>query len=122
MQTYFLTLLICIIAVLSFDAIGSVLSRKMNFNYAWLTPISLILYIATGFYGTLLINQMAGITMTGLLGLVDTILGYEIATRLKANFGVFQEELDAEDLRSPSYVLGMITFSLFMGWIGSLFA
>ena len=68
-----------------------------------------------------MINQMAGITMTGLLGLVDTILGLEIATRLKANFGIFQEELDAEDLRSPTYVLGMVAFSLFMGWIGSMF-
>jgi len=63
---------------------------------------------------------MAGITMTGLLGLVDTVLGYEIATRLKANFGVLQEELDAEDMQSPSYVLGMVAFGLFMGWIGSI--
>ena len=72
-------------AVALFDAIGAVLSRILNFNYAMLMIGSIIIYatvaVFTAKYGGIIIGIIAGF----LMGVFDATVGLKISEKLKAN-------------------------------------
>ena len=74
-----------IVAIL--DAISSIASRHLNFNYARLAPLSFIIYAAIGLLGTRVANQSIGIVLSGVVGFFDATIGWKISMVLKANTG-----------------------------------
>lgn len=124
MQTYFIIAITAIIFVLAFDAIGAIASRKMNFNYSWLSFVSFPIYMLIGFFGTVYLKPSAGVSLAALVSLFDAVFGWKIALKLDANFGelgkLLEEELSNTD---PGFgnVVFVILIGMLAGWLGTLF-
>ena len=76
----------CLI-VFMLDALTSIASRRFNFNYARLAPISFIIYILIGFAGTRVADQGTGIILAAAIGFFDATIGWKTSMLLKANTG-----------------------------------
>jgi hypothetical protein len=76
----------CIIVFL-LDALSSIASRRFNFNYARLAPLSFIIYTMVGFLGTRASDQTSGIIVAAAVGFFDATAGWKISMVLKANTG-----------------------------------
>ncbi len=59
------------IIIALFDAIGSILSRTLNFNYAWLLLGSIIIYGLIGIYAYKYGNTIIGVSSSLLAGIFD---------------------------------------------------
>jgi hypothetical protein len=70
-----------------FDALGSIGSKQLNFNSAYLAPGSFIIYCIFGFVGTKRINLKTGVLIAAAIGLFDSTVGWEISKILGANTG-----------------------------------
>lgn len=95
---------------------GAILSRKLSFNYANLGVLSGILYCVLGF----VISQKADLTtaliINGLLGLVDSTLGFLLSIHFKANSGYRKEQ--SLKMISVKTSTGMILFAMILSSIG----
>ena len=120
--TYFIILAASLAAVLGFDALGAILSRKININYGNLSMISLLLYLLIGFVSATYINTTAAITIAGLVGLVDTVVGWQIAKKLNANV-TEEQQIDLLETAEPPVfmVVSVVLMSMGTGWLGALF-
>lgn len=110
---YFLLGLAVIIFISTIGAVGS---RKLDFKYSYLGVISVLLYIGLGF----LISKQEGILhvliINGILGLLDSTLGYNLSISFKANNGYAkQESLKMIGLKTS---IGMILFTVALGLVG----
>lgn len=123
MEKYIYLLLGGIGAISLLDAAGSIISRKFNIAYSNFAIATFLIYLGIGYFGTIYIDQMAGITFAGLCALYDAIVGWKIAFALKANWGNVQEIVDEMQNADPSKgaILIGVVLGLFLGWIGSLF-
>ncbi len=74
-------------AVFLLDALFSIASRRFNFNYARLAPLSFIIYTAIGFLGTRAVDQTSGIIVAAAVGFFDATAGWKISMVLNANTG-----------------------------------
>jgi hypothetical protein len=92
MKPVFKLLLTGCLAILLTDVLGSLISKQFNFNYAYLAPLSLIVYSACGFWGTRAINLKSGVLIAAGIGLFDSTIGWKIAILLHANTGNFKNE------------------------------
>jgi hypothetical protein len=72
-------------------AAGSVLSRKLNFNYAWFTIVTVIIYSIISIKISTISSDFNGIISGSVLGLVDGTIGVFIAKNLKPNIGDIEE-------------------------------
>lgn len=123
---FWIILGIGIVLTLGISSLGAIASRKFQFNYAVLSIVSLILYLGISAWATHSVNATAGITICGLLGLLDATAGLKIAQVLKPYLGKMDDELAQEFLKEkeldPGLVIGLLAFSLFIGWIGTWFS
>ena len=115
-----------IVLVLALDVLGAIASRKFQFNYTKLAIVSLIILLGISIWATKSINATAGITITGLLSLVDATLGWKLASKNNPNLGEleaeFTEELKDGGELKPTFVIYMVLFGLVIGWVGTLLA
>jgi len=81
-----------IIAVTVIDALGSFTSRKLRYNYAYLTPLSFAVYTFIGFYVSKISQLDSAIMANCLVGIYDGTIGWKIAVSLDANMGAQKEE------------------------------
>tara|TARA_B100000809_G_scaffold71040_1_gene68619 strand:+ start:1419 stop:1781 length:363 start_codon:yes stop_codon:yes gene_type:complete len=102
-------------SLLIIDAAGSVLSRKLNFNYAWFTIVTIIIYSIISIKISTISSDFNGIISGSFLGLVDGTIGVFIAKNLKPNIG------NLEDF-SWEITPGMTAAMLFFGSIVSTIA
>ncbi len=122
-QVYFIIVGVGIVAILLFDAIGAIVSRKLDINYTQLSLISIFLYMLIGYFAALYLDTMAAVTITGLVGLLDTLVGWRIVKKLGANLGGEEEQALLEMTEPPVYmVIGVVIMSMGTGWLGALFA
>jgi len=68
-------LLIAILVMLILNFSGSIASRAFDFNYAFLSPISFIIYGLVGFLVTKEKDIIAGLICAGILGFLESTLG-----------------------------------------------
>ena len=112
--------------VLGIATIGAAASRRFNFNYGILSFLSLAIYLGISIWATRAVDATAGITIAGLITLVDATLGWKLCRKFNANFGSLSEELEEEisslDELKPGFVIGMVLIGLGVGWIGTLLA
>jgi hypothetical protein len=97
-------IIIGILLVTLNDAIGSVISRKLNFNYGFFTIGSVAIYCYVAYSVMKKTNYMAFAFLSVLLiAFYDATIGWKISLKLKANFGQ-QGELMSKCLWKSEYV------------------
>ena len=109
-----------IIFVTLIDTIGAVASRKINFNYGLLAPLSLLNYVSVGYLASDTHGVKTALAASFVVGLYDAIIGVWLSLKLKANHGYNEEE---EKFASHPFVkLFLVFVSVLFGFIGHLLA
>ena len=79
------------VAVLLIDAAGARASSRLGFDYRWLTPLSLLLYAATGYLAADAGGHfLVGAAAAAAVGATDATLGWRISNSLGASEQVSQ--------------------------------
>jgi hypothetical protein len=82
-MTFKVKILVTILVVVGFDAVGSLLSKLLQFNYTDLVWASLLIYVASGFWGARRRGFTFGILLGAIAGLVDSTIGWFVSTWIK---------------------------------------
>ncbi|MGZ8524516.1 MAG: hypothetical protein ACXWV1_08800 [Chitinophagaceae bacterium] len=99
------------------DAVGSIISRLLNFNYGYFTVLSFIVYITTAYLVTVKTNSALLTAIVVMhVGLYDAIVGWTISQKLKANYGDSKEL--AEKLTVAHRIFAGNLFSIRCGILG----
>ena len=85
MKKHIKILLIGIVAITLLDSIGSIASRKLDFDYSNLFYISYAIFAIIAFVSTRVKNLKIGILHAAILGLYDATVGWKISMLLDAN-------------------------------------
>lgn len=97
------------------DIVGSIISRKLNFNYAYFTVLSFIAYVTIAYLVAEETNKaLLTLVVTMLVGLYDGTVGWIIAQKLKANYN---KEI-AEKFTIAHRVFTANLFSILCGFVG----
>ena len=108
-----------IIFVTLIDTIGSIASKKLNFDYTYLAPLSFFNYLSVGYCASDAHGLKTALVASFVVGLYDAIIGVWLALKLKANYGFNAEE---EKIAShPLMMLFLVGVSVVFGFIGHLF-
>lgn len=70
-----------------FATIGAVLSRKLNFNYAYLSILSTALYAIIAYEVCAGLNLKSAIIVNSFLALFDSTIGFLLSIWCKSNSG-----------------------------------
>ncbi len=109
-----------LLAVTMIDVLGSISSRKMNYKYVYLTPVSFLVYGIVGYSGYYLATIAWTLLIVCTIGIYDGTIGWKLSIILKANFG--DKEEYAKSLSLHSRISGLILMSSFFGFLGFLTA
>lgn len=131
MLTYFTILAAGLLYVLITIIIGAWASKKFDFNFAYLSVLSILAYLYISYTATLLLSPMAGITIVGVIGLFEAMVGLKLMVKMGIEINTELDDLDLEEELEedmmdedhnphPSLVLMMLLGYMFIGWIGSL--
>lgn len=86
----------------------------------------MLLYLGLSYWGTLAISRIAGITIVGLVGLYETIVGLRLVWMFNANIEPLSEDDDTFVNQnfppSPTLTLTIVLIYLCIGWVGSFLA
>lgn len=102
------------LAVLTVAISGSLSSRLFNFDYSYLTPISMLIYGTAGFVGTTEKGLKKGVWYTTQIGLFDSTIGWMIAIVLGANTG----SIDIQPYSVTFFLLGVILITALAALLG----
>jgi cytochrome c oxidase subunit IV len=101
-------------AVTLIDTLGSITSRKWNYNYAYLSLLSFLVYGLLGYFGHGLTGSLRWSMVIAIAaGLYDATVGHEISHKLKANFGKLGTQTSLRDR-----IVVMIFFSGGLAYLG----
>lgn len=125
MNTTFLSLLaIGLVGINIILILSALLSVKFEVDIKKLALLALLFYLSLGFFGVLLVQQSAGPTLTGLVGLYEAVFGIRIMKRFGAKMDIMlddmQEVMDEQDRPHPLFVVSMVVIYMFIGWLGGL--
>lgn len=95
---------------------GAILSRRMNFNYALLTPIALLIYAMLGYFSAGVSNLKVCLIGAMIVGFYDATAGYRFARAFKANTGL--EEEDMKKITGSMNLTVTLIFALLFSYIG----
>ena len=112
--------LIGLLVITIIDTLGAIASRKLDFNYAYLTPVSLAVYLLIGYFVSKDYGLYYAILSCCVTGLFDATIGWNLSLSLKANSGLTDEEI--EKLTPYSRVAGMLGIASLFAFFGSLLA
>jgi len=104
-----------IIGVLLIDIIGSVFSRRLQFNYVYFAIFTVINYFLTAYYMSFRTDFNLVLLFSGLLVLFDATIGTFLSKRLKAYAPSTSESRPVSNM---SVVIVSIFVGLFFGCIG----
>jgi hypothetical protein len=107
-------------AVTLIDVLGSITSRKWNYNYAYLTPLSFIVYTMIGYYVSQTTSLNWALIIGSLVGIYDGTIGWRLAIIFNANMGEQKEA--ALKMDTQTRILFMIIISTLFGFLGALLA
>ncbi len=81
-MTFKSKILVSIFMIVSFDAIGSTLSRLFQFDYGDFIWGSFLLYVFVGYWGAYRRGFIYGILLGGVTGLAESTLGWYVSTAI----------------------------------------
>ena len=87
MNTKYKYLLIACAAIAVVDAIGAAASNQLHFNYAYIMPASVGIYVLLALFISKMGTVKNAAFYTALLGLFDATVGWKISIALGANTG-----------------------------------
>jgi len=105
-----------ILAVTLLDSLGAMASRQLSFNYSLLSVVSFIVYIGFAFLLTKQADKKTTIILTGLLGLFDSTIGWNLSELLGANTGENNIEITTTILITTA--IFMTLFASLLGLLG----
>lgn len=108
--------LLGVVAIAILDSIGSILSRKLNFNYMLLTFVSIAIYSSTSICVASIGNTHNGILAGSFLGLFDATIGILIARKFKPNIGTELQD-DFEWKINFNMVMILVVFAMLISTI-----
>jgi len=79
-------------SISAIDVLGSITSRKWKYNYAYLTPLSFVVYTMLGYYTSQIATLNWTLLVGFMVGIYDGTIGWKLAIVLEANFGKFKEQ------------------------------
>lgn len=123
LHTYLLILSIGLISICFLNIIGSIASRKFDFNFSYLSPFCLIIYLGISIWATKTISPIAGVTLAGLMGLFEATIGLKLIFKFNAKIEITADngELLDENYRPhPNLVLAVVLVYMFVGSCGTL--
>lgn len=104
-----------ILAVTLIDAIGSISSRRLKFNYGWLSILSLMVYTLAPFLLAKKVSFEIALFSNLIIAFYDATVGYSISRKLKAYTGA----VGWEEKISISMLLLIMGFTaLISGYVG----
>lgn len=109
-----------LLAVTTIDVLGSISSRKMNYKYLYLTPLSFLTYGIVGYSGYYIATLGWTLLIVCTIGIYDGTIGWRLSLILKANFGDKEEQTKSMSLSSR--ISGMILMSGLFGFLGFIIA
>lgn len=102
-----------ILGVTLIDTVGAVASRRLQFNYGYLTLLSLAVYFLIGYYGAGIAANKTVLLASLIVGSYDATIGFKLSKLCKPNLGSFEE-----DMKKVTYAHAL----LMMAIIGPLFS
>lgn len=81
-----------ILAVTFIDTIGAFASRRLQFNYTYLSVLSLAVYALLGYFGAGVTSNKMVLLASVIVGAYDATVGFKLSKICKANFGIFETE------------------------------
>lgn len=81
-MTFKRKIFVVILVVIGFDVVASLLSRLFRFDYTNLVWVSLLIYLAAGYWGAHYRGFMFGLLLGSLAGLIDSTLGWFVSTAI----------------------------------------
>ena len=109
-----------ILLVTIIDVLGSIASRKLDFNYGYLTPLSLGIYMLVGYQVSKEYGLIYAVISTCIVGVFDATAGWQLSAALKANTGLDDEQL--EKISLGYRIFGMIGIAAVFGFLGHFVA
>ncbi|HSN62159.1 MAG TPA: hypothetical protein VLR49_14565 [Ferruginibacter sp.] len=113
-----LYLFISIIIITIIDTLGAIASRKLNFNYAYLSILSFTVYMILGYLLSKQYNLPIIFFIAGLLGLYDGTIGFRLSIYLKANNRL--ETKKSKELLTVKTAVTMIIIACVFAYFGYL--
>ena len=107
MEKEYKILVIGVVIIGLLDAVGSIASRKFDFNYSLLAPVIFIIYATVGFLATHKKNLRTGVLIASAAGFFDSTVGWKISMLLHANTGSVKID--------PTVTIWVITIILITG-------
>ncbi len=81
-----------ILAITFIDVVGSIASRRLNFDYGWFAILSIIVYSYIGYYMAIKASFEITLVAALIVGIYDAIVGHKISQKLKATVRMTDEE------------------------------
>lgn len=113
MSTFLYYLVSGILSITIIDTLGSIASRTLKFKYIWLMPLSIIVYITIGYYGSLYLPTSNVVIAGVLTGIYDGTVGLWLSLTLRAN-------ISEDTYEKQKQMLG-ITSAIFMAVVALIF-
>src|SRR3954447_16931510 len=92
-HNFFLYTATGILLITLLNTTGAIASRKLRFNYGFLSPISFCIYTFVGYMISKDKPMDVALACNVLIGLFEAVAGYNLMMRLKANIGGTEEQL-----------------------------
>lgn len=106
----------CLVVAL-FDAIGSILSRRLNFKYSWFVIGSILIYGFVAIYAIKYENLIIGVLTSAIVGVFDSTIGLIISKKLNANIS----DKDTEYMKiTPKMIFSVSLFASIIGYLSIL--
>ena len=126
LTTYFSLLGIGLFINITLIVLGALLSKRFDFNFSTLGVFSLCFYLGLSCAATRMLDATAGITLVGLIGLFESLVGLRVIVALGGKLEDLEEDmvqfLQEEKTPPPTLVVAMVLAYMFIGWIGTFLA
>lgn len=99
-----------LLAVTLIDTLGSIISRKLNFNYGWFAILSFVVYTGIPFVLSKTVSFEIALAVNVMVGIFEATIGCWISKKLKANVAVASE-------KNKENVWGRISLMIFTAFI-----
>lgn len=112
-------ILYAVLAVTLLCTIGAIASRKMQFNFVYLSILSYLVYIFLGYFVARKANLSTALLASLIVGFYDATVGWNLCKKLNANMGLESEQI--KNLSTSKTLTIMLFMAPFFAFIGHLF-